>query len=366
MTKVLYIVYDLHIGGIKCFTLNLLQNLDRNRFNVDLLIASEYSFQEEKELKELGVNIIKVCSIDSKKKKYQYLRELTKVIKEGKYDVIHTHMGQMNYMNLLVGKIFRVPKRISHCHIACNHTVHSNKINKFKDTILQIILNYVSTHRLGCSLEANKFLYGERNLELTNVVTNGIDIEEYRFPINECFEKDINVPSDKKIFVHVGRMCALKNSLFLIDIIHELYKIRQDIHLLYVGDGELKDKIKDKIDNYGLKEVITLLGDRKDVPSILQLSDYFLFPSIKEGLGIALIEAQANNKFCFISDTVPLEADLGLCLRISLEADCKKWANIIDNCITNSIHNHYKINDFLLDKFSIKYTVTQMEEIYGE
>ena len=64
--------------------------------------------------------------------------------------------------------------------------------------------------------------------------------------------------------------------------------------------------------------------------------DFLVFPSVFEGLGIVVIEAQAMGMHCFISSAVPTEADLGNCTPISLEHSASRWADIIHTHVTKN------------------------------
>ena len=110
-----------------------------------------------------------------------------------------------------------------------------------------------------------------------------------------------------------------------------------------------------------LEKHIHFLGRREDIPELLQQNDFFLFPSLFEGLPITLIEAQASGLECFISDTITKE--VGLCQYLSLEKTAKEWAVYISEKLDNRDKKVYDAK--LLDQFDIKNTVKRLEEIYG-
>lgn len=95
----------------------------------------------------------------------------------------------------------------------------------------------------------------------------------------------------------------------------------------------------------------------------MQQNDFFLFPSLFEGLPITLIEAQASGLECFISDTITKEVNVGLCQYLSLEKTAKEWAVYISEQLDNRDKKGYDAK--LLDQFDIKNTVRRLEEIYG-
>ncbi|MEG1719119.1 MAG: glycosyltransferase, partial [Clostridia bacterium] len=79
---------------------------------------------------------------------------------------------------------------------------------------------------------------------------------------------------------------------------------------ILVGDGDLKEKIIEKINSLKLNENVLLLGTRKDIAELLIASDIFLLPSLFEGLPFTLIEAQATGIKCVVSDMVPIDAKI--------------------------------------------------------
>jgi glycosyltransferase involved in cell wall biosynthesis len=101
---------------------------------------------------------------------------------------------------------------------------------------------------------------------------------------------------------------------------------------MLVGRGELGTQIADKIKHLHLKDRVIRTGVRSDVSDLLQAMDAFLFPSLYEGLGIAVVEAQAAGLPCFIADTIPEEVVIApLVRRLSVKAPPRSWADAILN-----------------------------------
>ena len=151
--------------------------------------------------------------------------------------------------------------------------------------------------------------------------------------------------------------------MFIIEIIKELSLIRQDFTFNWVGDGEMRDEISSAVKQKHLSQFINLMGVRTDIPQILHNCSYFLFPSLFEGLGIVLVEAQAAGLECFASSEVPALADLGACHFIPLDIGAKELAKIIDTTINQ---NHpLKADPDKLMQFDISYTVRQLDEVYS-
>jgi glycosyltransferase involved in cell wall biosynthesis len=142
----------------------------------------------------------------------------------------------------------------------------------------------------------------------------------------------LGIPPDAFVIGHVGRFDEQKNHLFLVEIAAEVAKREPKMRLLLVGDGLLRPKIEQKIAQLGLTDRTIFAGSRHDVPRLmLSAMDVFLFPSLYEGLGLVLIEAQAAGLPCIFSDVVPEEADLvkPLIRRFSLSEPASVWADAI-------------------------------------
>ena len=99
---------------------------------------------------------------------------------------------------------------------------------------------------------------------------------------------------DKIVIGHAGRFCEQKNHKFLIDVFKKIANLENNAVLLLIGAGETFERIKEQVREYGLEERVIFLGVRKDIASLYQAMDCFVFPSLSECLGIVAIEAQCS------------------------------------------------------------------------
>jgi hypothetical protein len=122
---------------------------------------------------------------------------------------------------------------------------------------------------------------------------NGIDTK--RFEIKESKEelrKKLNLP-DGILGICIGRLAPFKNQKFLIKVAKEIK--RNDFYILIVGDGDEYENLKKEIEKEKLEDRLRLLGfiPSDEIPYYLKASDIFLYPSLKEGFGIVVLEAMA-------------------------------------------------------------------------
>src|SRR5699024_4968730 len=198
------------------------------------------------------------------------------------------------------------------------------------------------------------------------LVNNAINLEDYNYDYKNRIQtrKKLSIGSDEIVIGNVGRFVNSKNHEFILEIFNELVKKDPKYKLLLIGDGPLVDKIKSQIKDYNLEKKVILTGVQSDIPSYLNAMDIFLFPSLYEGLGMALIEAQATGLKCVTSlNAVPQEVDItGLVDFVSLEKTAEKWADKIIK-ITYYSRQDYS-NEVKKAGYSIDQTVNRLEEFY--
>jgi glycosyltransferase involved in cell wall biosynthesis len=141
------------------------------------------------------------------------------------------------------------------------------------------------------------------------------------------------------------------------------------MQLLLIGDGPLRLDIKQKVSQLGLSDHVVFAGLRSDVPRLmLSAMDAFVMPSLYEGLGLVLIEAQAAGLPCIFSDVVPHEADLvkPLLQRLSLSQPPAAWADAVlltrDNLLVPSRESSLCLVE--QSPFSIHESLKRLQEIY--
>src|SRR5690606_36846851 len=119
---------------------------------------------------------------------------------------------------------------------------------------------------------------------------------------------------------------------YLIEIAARVCGRDPNTYILLVGDGLLRPQIKQMVDQNGLAERVIFAGLRSNIPQIMLVAmDCFVFPSLFEGLGIVLIEAQAAGLPCLYSDVVPQEVVVfpKLMHARSLKETADDWADAV-------------------------------------
>ena len=219
---------------------------------------------------------------------------------------MHSHINTLSVFPLRAAKKAGVPVRIAHSHSTTNKKEKKKNMMKM---LLRPFSKKYATNYFACTEHAGRWLFGNKEYDNGNVyiLNNAIDLDKFKYneKIRIKKRKELNIENDTLVIGHIGRFVAQKNHTFLIDIFNELHKKKKNSILLLIGQGPLIDEIKQKVEMLGLSDSVKFLGQRDDVNELYNVMDLFLFPSLYEGLGMVLIEAQANGLSCIASTEVP-------------------------------------------------------------
>lgn len=325
--KVLHIVGSMNTGGTETMLMNIYRKIDRDKIQFDFLDFSQDEAYYDKEIKELGGKVIKISNSKS-------IREISDVIKNnGPYKVVHAHTLFNCGFAMIAAKINNIDVRISHAHT--NLDDESKLTRKVYIKLMRKIINKYSTKLLACSNAAGVYLFGSKtlNTERYSYFPNLVDYERMMKPDEEkvkLFKRD-NDLNNSLVLGNIGTLKPSKNQEFLLKIVKILKERHVNVKLIIVGDGELKNRLVELTEKYNIVENVIFTGIRKDINNMLSCMDVFVLPSIYEGLGLVLLEAQASGLPCLVSEAIQEEADLGLNLieKLNLSDDEILWADKI-------------------------------------
>lgn len=315
----------LDLGGISSYMINYFRHIDKSVCHIDFAVHGNKKGVYDDEIENAGSVIyhlpIKSCDY------FGNVRALKKILQEGNYDIIHSHLDAGSYHILKIAKQCGVPIRIAHSHNTDFLT--SSKLKLFINEYYRKNLRKVATDFMACSSEAGKWLFGEKSN--FTVVRNAIELDKYKFSAKsrEKIRKQLGLEEKCIVLGHVGRFDTQKNHSFLIDFFAQLIKKNQNYRLICVGDGHLRNKIESKAKELGVYDYICFVGYTENVECFYSAFDIFVFPSLFEGLGIVAVEAQCAGLPCILSDAVPKEAVvMNSVKRVSLNE--KEWCNAIE------------------------------------
>lgn len=326
--RILQISYDMNLGGAETLIMNLYRNIDKSKVQFDFLLHSNEKSAYDDEITALGGKIYRIPRFLGYNK-FSYDRTLKNFLLEHpEYHILHDHLMDS------ATETFKVAKKLGRITISHSHTVQNNfsLSNLVRFFFRKDICKYTN-YRFACSEEAGKWLY--RGKACFSVLRNGIETSSFCFSqvVRKEQRKVLGIKENDLAIAHVGRFVEEKNHKRLISIFKEIVEIKGNSKLFLIGEGPLKTEIERKVEELKLKDKVIFLGARKDVNDLLSAFDVFIMPSLFEGLGIVLVEAQASGLPCVYSDIIPTEVCLisSLMNPVCLEEPNKIWAEKVIN-----------------------------------
>ena len=314
-------------GGAETMVMNYYRHIDRTKVQFDFLVHRERPGAYEEEIKSLGGRIYRMCPVYPQNFT-QYKRDIRNFFQDHpEYEIVHSHMSELGYFALKEAAKQGVPVRICHAHNA----PHGFDIKMIMRTYFKKRMMPYLTHLFMCGVESGRWLYGKQNESQFMMLNNAIDVATYTYaPAKRTEMRQQLGLANAFVVGHVGRFNPQKNHPFLLSVFAALLKKEPNAVLLLVGGGEDMPKIQAKARELGIADHVRFLGVRSDVADLMQAMDVFVFPSLYEGLGIALIEAQASGLPCIVSDKIPIEAYLtDLVFPKELSASQEEWVDAI-------------------------------------
>ena len=323
---------------------------------------------------ELGCNFYQIDFSRSplSKDNLKAYRQLKKLIENGDYDIVHCHTPNASVITRLVCRKNRKKNGLKVFYTA--HGFHFYKgapkrnwmiyypIEKFcsRFTDKLITINKEDFELAKCKFKAKEVHY---------VPGVGIDLSKFEnVQVDRSAKRrEIGVPEDCFLLLSVGELNENKNHQVIIRAIAKLSD--EDIHYAIVGSGDKKEFLLELARKLGVEEQVHLLGYRKDIPELDYVSDVFCFPSHREGLGIAAVEAMACGLPIITSNVHGINdySENGITGYKCSPNDVDGFEKAICQLISNNTMcvNMSKNNVILAKKYDVNFTINQMAEIYG-
>lgn len=301
-------------GGITHYAMNNWRHMDKERFSCDFGTVSRHlDFEDDIRASGAGLHYISCYAEENRER---FAEEMRNVLRSGGYDVVHLHTSF--WKSFLVEEIARdcgIPKVIVHSHSTmvdiedpaarqAAERVHWEKRAQFHTDL--------ATDFWACSQMAADWLFGEQiPRDRIVIMKNAIEVEPFLFDslIRQRYRKQLGL-EDCFVIGHVGRFCYQKNQEFLVRAFAEVHRRRENARLLLAGTGPTEARVRELAEALGVAGSVLFLGQRNDIPQLMQAMDVFCLPSRFEGLSLVLIEAQSAGLRCLAGDTTSREAEV--------------------------------------------------------
>lgn len=293
MPKVLFLIDTLEVGGAETSILEIASRLKKWKPVVISIYKGDALIERFRE-KE-----IKVYTLDSEKKFNisEGLTSIGEIIREEKPDVIHATLFRAEQFSRILGPKYKIPVINSFVNDSYSQERYRNldflggiklKVYQFFDRITASRVDkFMSITKAIIPNNANALKINPKNID---VIYRGRDISSFRKKGSIQLEQLGNL-NNGPVILTVSRLLKRKGYIESIKAMAKVINIRPDVKYLIAGEGHDRPVFEKLIARLELEKNVQLLGNRSDVPGLLQRADIFLFPSHYEGQGGALVEA---------------------------------------------------------------------------
>ena len=356
--KVLHIIGALNLGGAETMIMNILRNIDRDKYQFDFYLSGNTGGYYEQEAIDLGAKIVNVGR--RKKNPVKYCVTLFKLIRAEKYDVIQIHATDaQDGLSALVTRLAGAKK-------ICLFSHNTSGQSLFRQRVMRRLFMWAVTDPQACSDMAGEWMFG-KNRRLVKIIPLPINCEFCKFDSEiRSAEREEYKLTQYKVIGHIGRFQQQKNHIRLIKMFAALIKSNPEYRLVLIGTGVLENEIMELIYKLGLQEYIICMGQVNMACKKLSMFDLLLLPSLYEGFPTVLLEAQANGLPIIASDTItPTIALTDLVHFLSLNDTDLKWVDQIQKVTGRPKRNemYYKIIE---NTYDVKKVTEIFSEIYSK
>ena len=308
--------------------MNLYREIDRDHIQFDFVVHSQKEGAYDQEIRILGGTIYH-CPAYKGFNHFSYREWWYRFFGDHHldYGIVHGHIGSTASIYLSAAKRYGV------FTIAHSHSSFSGwNIRTMLYKTISYATRYVADYFFACSTDAalDRFGINVVNGSHFHIVPNSINSRDYIYTDKRMniLRQKYGISSKTLVIGHVGRFCKVKNHIFVLYIFKEILVRNTNSLLLLAGDGPLKHEMKDLAERLGIRKQVKFLGVRTDINDLMCLMDVFIFPSLYEGLPVALVEAQASGLPAVISDHIPKDSILipELIKVMNLNESYSEWA----------------------------------------
>lgn len=331
--KVVQVIHGLNMGGAETLVKDYAIGLKKIGVDVAVLCLEHISSPYEEMLQQQGIPVVFACDdFELKFRKNIVTRVLNRLllyraihrqIIKLKPDLIHIHLSVNDFI-----RHAHIPK-----NVAVVYTQHYS-VEQWKESNLseikkmRWIMKHYNTQLIALNDEMKTEMDDLFGISDTIVLNNGTNLARFRdVKPKKQVRMELGIPENALVIGHVGRFSKVKNHTFLVQVFDEIKKKEENAVLILIGVGETEKMVHQQVEELHLENSVFFLRNRTDVADLMHAMDLMIMPSFSEGLGIAVIEAQAAGIHCLASSQVPEATKISNYITyMGLEKEAKVWA----------------------------------------
>ena len=361
-------------GGADIFNLNLIKGLDKNKYNIIILLTEPNKNVLRQEFEKYAIVYDLTSFINQK----YWLAFVNYIIEKENINLIFNSNSKFGYYILpyIKGKNNNIPI-IDYIHMEewYNRNGGYARYSSMQESVID--------KTLVCNNNTKNVLVKKFKRKEEEIKTIYVGVDEDKFKPDKYDKvsllKKYKLDENKHIISYICRISEQKRPMLLLEIVNKLKDIRKDFKVLVVGEGNLLPKMKNKAKELKLEEYICFLGNIEDTEEIYAISDLTINCSLKEGLALTSYESLSMGVPVVSSDvggqSELIDENTGAlikCMQDEKDIYLEKYElEEIENFVSSIIKilnnlNRYKGNcrKKILDKFTINEMVNNISKIF--
>lgn len=305
--RIAFVVTRMDVGGVPDHVMTLLRGLSRRHHLT--VIAGEIDPCHEAEMQELGVGIerLPLSRLPDARRDLSALRALRALLRKGRFDIVHTHMSKAALLGVLATRMMPDrPRVVNTAHNLGSLALRNRAARGVFWVYDKILLGWGSDTVIVVSQRVREQVLALRLMSSGHVtaIPNGIRLDRFDVAPGDARKRrmELSVADGAVLVICVARLVWFKGLDTLVAAFSRVAVDFPAARLCIVGDGPLREQLEAQASSCGIGERVMLIGERRDVPSLLSASDLFVLPSVSEGMPISILEAMAAGRATLATD----------------------------------------------------------------
>jgi glycosyltransferase involved in cell wall biosynthesis len=363
--RVVHLLGSLSYGGIETWLMHVLRQLDRQQVAIDVVTTEAELGDYAHEAESLGCRV-RACPL--RPRLWSYGHRLKALLRQGQYDIVHSHHYLFSGYHLKVAAEAGVPLRIAHIHPTRDWQERTLRRRVYTRLMTRWINRYGNCF-IGASRATAESFWGPRweDDPRRHFLYCGIDLRPFAVPDEPGrFRQELGLPLGCPVVLTVARFAPHKNHRGLVEIAERVLRHVPDTLFILAGDGPTLPEIRSLVSQMGLDRSFIFLQRRSNLVPLWKTADAFVFPSLEEGLGMVVLEAAAAGLPVVASDIPGVREAALSCSEVTLvrpqDVDGFAEATI---CYLRT-PRRYPPDPQKLAAFSIESSVEALVQIYSD
>jgi glycosyltransferase involved in cell wall biosynthesis len=290
--KVLHILSELQFSGAELMLFSASERFSKSGLEITILSTGKKEGIYAEHFRNVGWKVIHLPF----KKDLAFFKELYRFLKSSSFDVVHIHTEQAFVYKAIVAYMAGSPKIISTVH---NNFLFNGYLKHRRQFHHLLALKVLGVKFISIS-ESVKQTEKVHYFTNTTLINNWINIERFNSKSTTVIETDTQWHEIR--LISVGKCLFEKQHQRILELVELLVQKGIDCHYTHIGCGDLEDQEKQWVKDHNLQSHVSFISHTNNVAKYLSGSNFYLMPSLFEGLGNACLEAMAAGLYCIVND----------------------------------------------------------------